>query len=253
MLQQERHQSIRSRVERDGRVEVTALSEEFDVTPETVRRDLTVLERHGVLRRVHGGAIAVEDPGREPSNLSKIEQYADEKHRIAVAAKALLPRTGAIMLDAGTSTLALAAMLPPCDGLTVVTNSLPIATTLADRTDIVLYLLGGRLRPRTASIVGSWATDLMGHFAVDVAFLGTNGLTPDKGLTTADVGEAEMKAAMVAAARRVVVLSDHSKFGRDLFARFALLDDVDTVITDTGLDESMAAEVEAAGPQMIRV
>lgn len=253
MLQQERHRLITDRVNADGRVEVADLAEVFGVTQETVRRDLTVLERHGVLRRVYGGGIAVDDPGPEPSNLAKAQQFPEEKERIAREAVDLVPRTGAIMVDAGTSTLALAAILPACDGLTVVTNSVPIAGLLADREDLVLYLVGGRLRPRTAALVGSWAQDLMQDFSVDVAFLGTNGITVDKGLSTADWSEAEVKRSMVATARRAVVLSDHSKFGRDLFARFAALEDIDTIITDTGLDAAFAEEIEAAGPEVRRV
>ena len=251
MYAEERQQHILDRARAAGRVEVNALAETLDVTPETVRRDLTILERRGVLRRVHGGAIPVERLGFEPGVETRSERFVDEKERIAMAALGHLPDEGTVLLDAGTTTLRLAEQLPRDRQLTIVTNSLGIATLVAQQPNNSLYLLGGRVRGRTLAAVGSWVTNALQDVFVDVAFLGTNGLSVERGLTTPDQSEAEAKRAMVHAARRSVVLTDHTKIGVDHFSRFADLSDIAAVITDTGLDPETAAEIEALGPEVV--
>jgi DeoR family transcriptional regulator, fructose operon transcriptional repressor len=251
MYAEERQQHILNRAQDAGRVEVNALAAELDVTPETVRRDLTSLERHGVLRRVHGGAIPVERLGFEPGVETRAERFVVEKERIAKAALGHLPDEGTVLLDAGTTTLRLAEQLPHDRELTIVTNSLMIATLVAQHQNLSLYLLGGRVRGRTLAAVGSWLTDALRDVFVDVAFIGTNGLSVERGLTTPDQSEATAKSAMINATRRSVVLTDHTKIGVDQFTRFADLSDIATLITDTGLDPETAAEIEALGLEVV--
>jgi DeoR family fructose operon transcriptional repressor len=251
MYAEERQQHILDRAREAGRVEVNALAEALDVTPETVRRDLTILERHGVLRRVHGGAIPVERLGFEPGVETRSERFVAEKERIAKAALAQLPDEGTVLLDAGTTTLRLAEQLPRDRELTIVTNSVEIATLVAKQPNLSLYVLGGRVRGRTLAAVGSWLTNALQDVFVDVAFMGTNGLSMERGLTTPDQSEAAAKRAMIGAARRSVVLTDRTKIGVDHFCRFADLSDIATVITDSGLDPETAAEIEALGPEMV--
>lgn len=251
MHQHERHLRIVEKARSSTRVEVTSLAEELNVTPETIRRDLTILERHGHLRRVHGGAIAVERLGFEPTTAMRAERNTTQKLAIAAAAISMVPQGGTIILDAGTTTLALAERLPAGGELTVVTNSLPIATALDNRDDLRLYLLGGRVRTRTHAAVGDWAISGLRGIHADVTFLGTNGLSVREGLTTPDQSEALTKAAMVATAQRVVVLADHSKVGVAHFARFAQLSDVDTIVTDDGLDAETVADLTAHGPEVV--
>ena len=253
MYAEERQQQILGLARAAGRVDVAALAAEFDVTYETVRRDLTALERHGVLRRVHGGAIPVERLGFEPEVAARDAVMTAEKERIAKAAIAEVPAEGAILLDAGTTTGRLAEQLPTDRTLTVVTNSLPIAMTLSTRSNITLMLVGGRLRGRTLAGVDDWALRALADTFVEVAFMGTNGLSVERGLTTPDTSEAMVKRASIAAARRVVLLADHTKVGNDHFARFGGLDDVDTFITDTGVDKQVAGDIEAAGPRVVVV
>ena len=251
MYAEERQQNILESARAAGRVEVNALSEALDVTPETVRRDLTILERHGVLRRVHGGAIPVERLGFEPGVEIRTELLVAEKERIAKAAVPHLPDEGTVLIDAGTTTLRLAERLPRDHELTIVTNSLGIATLVAQRPNLSLYLLGGRVRGQTLASVGSWVTDSLKDAFVDVAFIGTNGLSAERGLTTPDQSEAAAKRAMIKAARRSVVLTDHTKIGVAHFSRFADLADIAAVITDDGLDPETAAEIEALGPEVV--
>lgn len=252
MYAEERQQWIAGQARSRGRVDVGELAAELAVTTETVRRDLTVLERHGVLRRVHGGAIPVERLSFEPALAARDAARAPEKERIAKAALAELPAEGAILLDAGTTTARLADLLPPDRTLTVVTNALPIAMSLSGRPSITVMTLGGRVRGRTLAAVDSWALRALADTYVDVAFLGTNGISVERGLTTPDQAEAAAKAAMIGAARRTVLLADHTKVGSDCFARFGELADVDVLITDDGLDRRVAEEIEAAGPRVVR-
>ena len=251
MYAEERQQHILDSARAAGRVDVNSLAEALDVTPETVRRDLTILERHGVLRRVHGGAIPVERLGLEPGVETRAERYVAEKERIAKAALSHLPDEGTILLDAGTTTMRLAERLPQDRELTIVTNSLGIAAQVAQHPNLSLYLLGGRVRGRTLAAVGAWVTDALRDIFVDVAFIGTNGLSVERGLTTPDQSEAAAKRAMIRASRRSVVLTDHTKIGVDHFSRFADLTEIAAVITDSGLDPETAAEIEALGPEVV--
>ncbi|MEO3855957.1 DeoR/GlpR family DNA-binding transcription regulator [Acrocarpospora sp. B8E8] len=252
MYAEERQQEILRRAREAGRVDVVTLAEELLVTTETIRRDLTALERTGLLRRVHGGAIPVERLGFEPALAARDEVLTAEKERIAKAALAELPKDGAIIIDAGSTTGRLAQVLPADRELTVIVNSPPLATVLATRANLSVIILGGRVRGRTLATVDDWALRPLDNLHVDVAFMATNGCTVSRGLTTPDPAEAAIKRAMIAAAHRTVLLADHTKFTNSYLARFATLADVDTIVTDTGLDSGLAADLAAAGPEVIR-
>jgi DeoR family fructose operon transcriptional repressor len=256
MYAPERQQEI-LRLARDrGRVDVPSLAEEFDVTPETVRRDLKALDRAGLIRRVHGGAIPTGRLDFEPDLTEREATAADEKDRIAKTALAELPSEGSVVIDAGTTTARFVAALPLDSRLTVVTHALPIAARLAEYPDLTLHLVGGRLRHRTRAAVGEWALSAYGDINADVTFIAANGfsLADDGkgGLTTPDLAEAAVKRAMIRAARRVVLLADSSKFGQAHFARFGELADVDMLITDQGLSPEDARAIERAGTEVVR-
>jgi DeoR family fructose operon transcriptional repressor len=252
MYAEERQQQIIQRARQDGRVDVGGLATGLSVTPETIRRDLTVLERQGLLRRVHGGAIPIERIGFEPQLAVRTEHMAEEKARIAKAALAELPTEGAILLDAGSTTQRLAELLPTDRELTVITNALPIAQLLASRLSLTVITLGGRVRGRTLAEVDAIAVRTLEGFSVDVAFLGTNGISVERGLTTPDLAEAEIKRTMCRNARRRVLLADHTKVGNNTLCSFADVTDIDVFITDTGLDDELAAELETAGLTVLR-
>ena len=250
---EERQQAIAARVADRGRLAVTALAEEFGVTTETVRRDLAVLERAGTLRRVHGGAVpagalTLVEPGLAERHRSRSEQ----KRGIATAALAFLPGAdGSIVLDGGTTTAALAEILPADRRLLAVTSSIPIAARLSMTPGVTVHLLGGRVRGVTQCAVGEEAIRKLADLRVDVAFLGTNGITPDHGFTTPDDAEAATKRAMVRAGQRVVVLADSTKLGREHLVRFAAVEDVDVLVTDAGADPGVVAELEKAGIEVV--
>ncbi len=250
MYAEERRQAIADIARRDGRVEVAWLADELAVTPETVRRDLTDLERRGLLRRVHGGAIPTDRFAGELALGDKADVMATEKRRIAKAATAFVPGAGTVLLDAGTTTGELATVFP--DGeLTVITNALPIATSLAGR-QLGVYLVGGRVRGRTLAAVDAWALATLADLRVDVAFVATNGLSAQRGLSTHDPAEAAVKQAMIDAADQVVLLADHTKVGTEQLVRYASLEQVDVFVCDTGLPDEQAEELAAAGPRVVR-
>ncbi|MEU5087267.1 DeoR/GlpR family DNA-binding transcription regulator [Streptomyces sp. NPDC021356] len=252
MYAAERQQEILRLARDGGRVDVVSLAEEFQVTAETIRRDLKTLDRAGLLRRVHGGAIPAGRLDFEPDLTEREATAADEKDRIAKAALAELPAEGTLILDAGTTVARLAAALPLEADLTVVTHSLPIAARLADHPGLQLHLVGGRVRHRTRAAVDAWALRAYGEIRADVLFVAANGFSAEHGLTTPDLAEAAVKRAAIAAARRVVLLADSAKHGQEHFARFGGLSDVDLLITDSGLSPEDAAAIERGGTEVVR-
>ncbi|CAL9543014.1 HTH-type transcriptional repressor GlcR [Streptomyces sp. enrichment culture] len=252
MYAPERQQEILRLARDGGRVDVVSLAEEFQVTAETIRRDLKALDRAGLLRRVHGGAIPAGRLDFEPDLAERETTAADEKDRIAKAALAELPADGTVILDAGSTVARLAAAVPPEASLTVVTHSLPTAARLADHPGIQLHLVGGRVRHRTRAAVDAWALRAYGEIRADVALVAANGFSAEHGLTTPDLAEAAVKRAAVAAARRVVLLADSTKYGQEHFARFGGLPDVDLLITDSGLSPDDAAAIERGGTEVVR-
>ncbi|CAM5655775.1 DeoR/GlpR family DNA-binding transcription regulator [Streptomyces atroolivaceus] len=252
MYAPERQQEILRIAGESGRVDVLSLAEQFQVTAETVRRDLKALDRAGLLRRVHGGAIPAGRLGFEPDLAERDTVAADEKDRIAAAALGELQAEGNIIIDAGTTTVRLAAVIPIESRLTVVTHALPVAARLSDHPGIALHLVGGRVRHRTRAAVDAWALSAYAEINADVAFIATNGFSPEGGLTTPDLAEAAVKRAVIAAARRVVLLADSGKSGQAHFARFGDLSHVDLLITDTGLSPEDARAIESQGTEVVR-
>lgn len=252
MYAPERQQEILRLAREAGRIDVLSLADRFQVTAETVRRDLKALDRAGLVRRVHGGAIPAGRLDFEPDLTEREVTCADEKDRIAAAALAELPEGGSAVLDAGSTVARLAAAVPVDIALTVVTHALPVAARLADHAGIDLHLVGGRVRHRTRAAVDAWALRAYAEIRADVAFLATNGFSAH-GLTTPDLAEAAVKRAAMAAARRVVLLADSSKAGQEHFARFGSFADVDLLITDQGLAPAQQAVIEAAGTEVVLV
>lgn len=248
MYAEERQQAIADRVAQRGRLSVNELAESFRVTTETVRRDLSLLERAGLVRRVHGGAIpAAALTVLETAVADRDASHSEQKDRVARAALGFLPTTGgSVILDAGTTTARLAPLLPHEPAFTVFTNAVPVASRLAGRPNVDLHLLPGRVRRTTQAAVGEDTVAALAHLRADVTFLGTNGITVRHGLSTPDSSEAAAKRAMATAARQVVVLADSSKIGHESTVSFADLAQVDVIVTDDGIsDEDHKALIDA--------
>jgi DeoR family transcriptional regulator, fructose operon transcriptional repressor len=253
MYAEERQQAIARLVTQRGRMSVNQLAREYDVTTETVRRDLSTLERMGLVRRVHGGVVPSSSLSLIEAGLRERDQVNTErKERIARAALELLPPPGGtILLDAGTTTSRLASLLPPDHSLTVVTHGVPIAARLAGQRQIDLRLLPGRVRRTTQAAVGADTVDVLSHLRVDVAFLGTNGVTSEHGLTTPDPEEAAVKRALIASGRRVVALADASKFGVETAIRFAAPGEIDVLVTDSDVSSTDRRALTKAGIEVV--
>lgn len=258
MYAEERRQAIVRLASARGRVSVTDLAVQFAVAPETIRRDLDVLVRTGLVDRVHGGAIPRSSFGtNESSARERRTTRGDAKAAIARAAMEYLPEAhGSIILDGGTTTGALAAEItlateqdPTSGPLTVITDSVRTGLELSTTRNLSVHLLGGVIRDVTETVVGATALTMLGRVAADVAFLGTNGLSADYGLTTPDVEEAAVKRLMASRSHRCILLADASKFDTDYLCTFAELDQLDVLITDaqppTRLAQALAAhEIE---------
>jgi DeoR family fructose operon transcriptional repressor len=173
--------------------------------------------------------------------------------RIVKAALAELPPAGPILLGPGAATERLAEALPPDQPLTVVTNAVVIAQTLALRTATTVVLLGGRLDRRSGAAVDPWALEKLAQVYAEVAFVVPDGVSVRRGLTAHDLAGAAVLAAMLRAARRRVLLADRSRIGRDRVARFGGIADVDVVITESDLDDETTAEIASRGPRVVRV
>ncbi|MEO5779753.1 MULTISPECIES: DeoR/GlpR family DNA-binding transcription regulator [Arthrobacter] len=267
MFAEERQELIAGLVTANGRASVTDLAGRFRITTETVRRDLAALEAAGSVRRVHGGAVS---PDRfstsEESILERMGQRPAEKIRIAQAALALIPqgRAGSILIDAGSTTEALAELLaaraagagrsgaaPSETELVVITNALPVAAKLSGEPGIALHLLGGKVRGLTQAAVGTSTVESVRRLRPDIAFIGANGIDAAFGLSTPDPEEAAVKASFVQSAHRIVVLADSSKLDAETLVQFASLKDLDTLITDKNPTRDLADALAEAGVEVV--
>jgi DeoR family transcriptional regulator, fructose operon transcriptional repressor len=242
----QRKQYLLETLRRNGRIDANDIAAELNVTGETIRKDLIALERQGLLRRVHGGAVPVAYLSYEPAVETRTG-FATEKARIAKAALEHVPQQGTVLIDAGSTTAQLVEIFPGDRELTVYTNTLPLALSLLTRPLLTVFTLGGRVRTTTLAEVDDWAARALAEINVDVAFLGANGISLHRGLTTPDPAEAAVKRRMLACAQRRILLADHSKVGVVSGVQYGHLHDIDLLITDTDLPDEQLTELRDAG------
>ncbi|WP_029136135.1 DeoR/GlpR family DNA-binding transcription regulator [Nakamurella lactea] len=250
----ERRRQILDHARGTGHIGVTELADRLAVASETVRRDLKVLEDHGLIRRTHGGAYPVESAGFESSMDRRAGSLVAEKHRIAEAAVAALGDAETVFVDEGYTPQLIAERLAVVERpLTVVTSSLAAAGSLAANSRHTTILLGGRVRGRTMGIVDHWATSMLTGLVIDLAVLGANGLSREHGLTTPDPAVAAVKQTAARVSRRRMFVGVHTKFGVASFCRFAEIADFELLVTDSGLPAYEAHRYSVMGPQVVRV
>lgn len=251
MYAAERQQLLAERLQAHGRVVVLELAEELDVSNETIRRDLHILEHEGLARRVHGGAVSSRALRLPPGLAERGSVRVEEKLRIAQAACAFLPSTnGSVLLDAGTTIGHFVDAFPSNSPMTVLTHAIPIAAKLTTVPAISLHMLGGRVHGVAAAAIGQSTVDALNPLQVDVCFLATDAATPGHGLSSPDAEEAAVKRALVRSGRTVVALLDSSKFTGEHIFQFATYDDLDVVITDDG---ASAADIAALRAHNVKV
>ncbi|WBB74560.1 DeoR/GlpR family DNA-binding transcription regulator [Micromonospora sp. WMMD1128] len=255
MLARQRQTAILERVRAAGGVRVTELAAEFGVSDMTIRRDLETLHGQGLLAKVHGGAT-LAGPGStdEPGFEAKSVRQSTEKAAIAAHAARLVRPGAAIALSAGTTTAELARRLIDVPGLTVVTNSLPVAEILhtAGRPDHTVVLTGGVRTPSDA-LVGPLAVAAIAALHLDLLFLGVHGISERAGFTTPNLMEADTNRALVAAADALVVLADHTKWGTVGISSIVGLDAADVLVTDDRLPPDARRVLEERVGELVTV
>lgn len=252
MQADERQRRILARARADGHVEVGEIATELAVAPETVRRDLRVLDEHGLVRRTHGGAYPVESAGFETGMAYRSSSHVPEKRRIARAAADRLADAETVFVDEGFTPQLVAEALPTTQPLTVVTASLPTAASLSECPRVTVLLLGGRLRGHTMATVDHWAIRMLGEMVIDLAYVGANGISREHGLTTPDPAVGAVKAQAMRAARRKIFVGLHTKFGVATFHKFAEVADFEAIVTDSALPSAEAHRYALLGPRVVR-
>jgi DeoR/GlpR family transcriptional regulator of sugar metabolism len=254
MLAKQRQAVILEEVRRSGGVRVSDLTELLQVSDMTIRRDLDALAERGLVEKVHGGATAVgEHSTFEPGFEAKRYRERPEKEAIAELAATLVHPGSAIGLNAGTTTWALARRLGEVPNLIVVTNSIQVAGVFHqhDRVDQTVVLTGG-LRTPSDALVGPVAIGSIRSLNLDVVFMGVHGMDPRRGFTTPNLMEAEANRALAEAARRVVVVADHTKWGVVGLCSILALDQAQVLVTDAGLgDDAREVLAERVGELLL--
>lgn len=234
LLVAERYKKIVDLINQNGSMRVTELSQLCSVTEETIRRDLDRLEHEGKLRRSHGGAIRVGEEYQElPLELRKVTN-ADEKRRIAERAVELIEAGDRILLDASSTALYTASLLPDME-MTVITNSVKVALELAPKEKIELISTGGWLHRKSLSYMGALAERALESYHVDKAFISCRSVHLERGMSDSNEQHASLKMKMIQIAEQAILLADSSKFGTQAFAQLGSIEQVHSIITDDGI------------------
>lgn len=236
MLAEERRLKLVEWTQADGRLDATLAASKLEVAVETVRRDLDLLQRRGVLRRVHGGALANDRFGHEFTIPERLGRNPEKKKAVAQIAAGFLPDEGCIFVDGGTTTEYLAPFLRDKPKLIVVTNNITLASKLADSSTQTV-VLGGRIRPATLSSVGAKTVSEVGYYNAQLSFIGANGVSHEGGIASFDTDEAEVKRAMMLRSSERILLLDSGKFGPVYPARFADFNNFDRLVTNLDADQ----------------
>jgi DeoR family transcriptional regulator, aga operon transcriptional repressor len=243
----ERHQFILSKLKREGKVNVLDLCTDLNVSSVTIRKDLKLLEDKNLLFRTHGGGTL--------SNPYTVDRPVNEKEKIRSAEKMdiggvaaqLIQPNDCIIIASGTTVLSLARSIQPKGNLTVITAAMNVATELNHHTEIEVLVLGGVLRKSSSSATGAYAEKILDDFSCSKLFLGVDGIDIEFGLTTTNVMEAQLNRKMIAVSQKTIVLADSSKFGKRGFGRICGLEDVEQIITDSGVSEHTVETLKGMG------
>lgn len=243
----ERHHYIIEKVNKEGNVKVLDLCHALNVSSVTIRKDLKLLEDKSLLYRTHGGATlsnpyTVDRPVNEKERIR-----SGEKLSIGEAAARLVEPNDCILIASGTTVLSFAKSIQPHGHLTVITAALYVAMALNQHPEIEVIQLGGLLRKSSSSVTGSYAEDILEDFSCSKLFIGVDGIDIDFGLSTTNMLEAQLNKKMIMASQKTVVLADSSKFGKRGFGKICSLDEIDHIITDSGISEHMVDMLRGMG------
>jgi DeoR family transcriptional regulator, glycerol-3-phosphate regulon repressor len=240
-----RHHALLERVTRDGFATIDCLAAQFQVTPQTIRRDLNWLADRQLLRRYHGGASALTS-AENTAYAARQQMFSVEKRRIALRVAADIPHNATLFINLGTTTEEVARALRHHSGLRVITNNLNVANIMADESDAEVMVAGGKVRPRDKGVVGEQTVDFIRMFKVDFGIVGISGIDEDGTLRDFDIAEVRVAQAIIEQSRTVFLAADHSKFGRAALVRLGHLSQIDALYTDQAPPEWMSDGLQAA-------
>jgi len=253
MMADERRSQILQIVRSAGRVRVNALARRFNTSAVTIRNDLNELQQRGLVLRSHGGAVLPDKILRESPVHERLKAYSDEKRRIGAMAASMINDGDTIILDSGTTTLEIARQIKRKQALQIITNGVNIAAELLDARDAQLFIVGGTVRGESASICGRFTEEMFDQFSADKLFLSGAGCDLDFGVSGANLEETMVNRAMLRISREIILVADSSKFSKRSMTRIAPFSEIDTVISDTGLNEETQAKLRALGCNLILV
>ena len=253
MTKEERHQLILDTLMKHESIQVSDLSSLLGVSTVTIRKDLTELEKNSKLYRSHGKAILINPYINNRSVNEKEMLCRDEKKEIGKYAASLITKDDSIIIASGTTVLALARCIRPIHKLTVISASLQVSEILGVDEAVEIVQLGGTLRHSSLSAVGKYAEAPLADFSCSKLFLGVDGIDIDFGITTTDIREADLNKAMMHSAQKTIVLADSSKFRRRGFSKIANMDEIDLIVTDSGISDKIVQRIEALGIELVVV
>jgi DeoR family transcriptional regulator of aga operon len=246
----ERQRQITRLLERNGRLSVAQICEQFRVSEATARRDLEVLSEQGHAQRVHGGAILARQAAPEEPILRRSREQEQEKERIGRATAALIQDGETVFLGSGTTVLQVAQHLALRD-LTVITNSLPVINLMAEKENITLIALGGSLRDSELSFIGHITEQSLAEVRADTVIIGTRAISLEQGLTNDYLPETLTDRAILNAGRKIIILADHTKCGVVSTAFLAPLTAMHTLVTDDDTDPEFIAALRVQGIEVL--
>jgi DeoR/GlpR family transcriptional regulator of sugar metabolism len=247
---EERYRHILSALDRDGRISVEDMSQTFGISQVTIRNDLQYLASQNLLLRTHGGAIPNKQVERDLSFSTRLHLHSPEKDRIGAAAASLVRDGDVIALDASTTALAIVSHLIHHRDLTIITNGLATANTLLTVPGITVFILAGFLRHDALSLVGHADQTVLNRFDIKYAFLSSKGLSQQAGMTELNEQEGSMKCELIKYSDKVIAVLDSSKIGHSSLVSFATIEEIDLVITDSGIDLHEQEALQNAGVEI---
>ncbi|MFN3699144.1 MAG: DeoR/GlpR family DNA-binding transcription regulator, partial [Dictyoglomus sp.] len=247
MLPEERRTKILELLEKERGVKVSDLVRLFNVTGATIRRDLETLEKEGLLKRTHGGAVLPHSFSFEPLYITKKRHNLKEKMAIGKKAAELIEDGETVFIETGSTTFQIAKNIKNKHDLTVLTNSIEVARELINARGVEVILTGGVLRKETVALIGPLAERVLREFRVDKAFLGISGIIPTKGMSTASIVEAQIKKLIIEMGKEIIGVADYSKFGKECFAFVAPTKALHKIIVDEKVPSQYIEELKREG------
>ena len=248
----ERQQKIYELLRKHKNLSIDKLSSILEISKMTVRRDLDRLTKKGIMQRVHGRAVISRTNEYEPPHMVRSLEMMQEKQMIGRLAASLIKDNAVIIVDIGSTLLELLRNIPENNNITVITNWIPVAVELSKKRGLFnLVLVGGKVLTDELSVVGDYPKEMLKDFNADIAFLGVGGISDKFGITDFNMEEVQVKKQMIKSSREVIVLADHSKFGRIAPMKIADIKSIDKIITDDGLNRKDKISIERFDTEVI--